>query len=640
MKKLHKVIMGVTAIVMAFSMTAMTACVGGNGEGGNQNGGGGGIISDGGNEQGGGNDDDKKDDDNKDTRTDAIKTLDAFQKQSFNAIALEIISDTTNNSVYFDCDESGKILEGETEQKNHNNSVNTMSEKINLSTLDMDGIEHYVRVELDDDDKVVASSKEEGYSYDFTRGDYAFYTSSKTEITDFSKVTLGVSSVETNEQLNEILAQMPEDGTPANLLLPVSAILDLADIYEGASFADKKLTVNLNKVVYNIYNEVLKVIEDLKTTTTVGDVIGAAPVKNLISALTYGIDTKEVYDQVVELIGSAAPTAEGEEGMPSYSEVIGSVLASLPQPEEGESVYDYLVKLLDSGELKMLIANATGKVMTKPVSQLTYAEVLALMGMQAPSIDDIKDLVKGMIAQYATVTEDKVTISMEGDENEFSAAEIVFSVGDDYTVTSVSFSIDVVTTYESVFESGSSEVDGVVTKYYSKSEGTTKNTVSATIELSTEEYTLKNINNCKVEQDVYELQDQIAYTLCGRINNPDGEKSMYSVYVGLEIKGGKVIDGRAYYTDYVGGKNEYILIEDSSFDGEKVSFTIDGVATCQYSVEYTVSEYNGSMNINIYQGECSTIGENVVFELNSEFWSYVNAKHTVVETTVAGILAK
>ncbi len=433
--------MGLTATVMAFSMTAMTACVDGS------------------------------------TDANVNKVIEASRNQSVKAMGIEATINTNSKTTSYTCDDKGVMLEGETKKEASFSNSSTVTEKVNFANFAMDMIVHG------------SSVSQEYYNYNFMRDGASYYTNSVQEITDFSNVTLTLSQNNMLGQLDALLAQMPEGGASADTLSVIS-IINLAKIYDGVTFADKKLTVNFNKVAYKLYSEVLEVIENLDDNTTVGDIIGAAPVKNLIDSLTYGTDAKEVFDELVKMLESASSAAAGEA---SQGSMVEAILAALPQPTEGESVYAYLVRLLGSGELKMLFAQMTGANLTKPVSELTLAEILPLFGIQqAPTMDEIKAMVKGVLDQYVAVTEDKVTVTIGKDKTtEVSAVELVFNVGDDYSVSSVTVNAEVVVSYTQISPTGYSS--------YVRTDSEYKMSLTANVELAKTEYTLTDISKAKIE---------------------------------------------------------------------------------------------------------------------------------------------
>lgn len=682
MKKFKKALIGITSLVMAFSMTAICACTGGN-QSGNQGDTPGGIAGDDNNP--GGSHGGEQGGNTEQPKSDAQKIIEAFQKQNIKAVGIEYSFESTEEYTGYASEADGTKLGNAITTVNCWHNVFSGTQRINIQDLEIDASDYNLTEELDKDGNVVADSESnrEGYSYSFIRGGYEFYTNSEVEITDFSKVTFeGGNSMEMPEQLSAMLAQLPESGATGDMLAPVAAILNLADIYGGATFADKKLTVDLNKVAYKLYTEVLAEIDALDENTTVAELIAAKPVKNLLQSLTYGVDAKKIVDELKKNFTSGENKTESlaEEGngeQAAAMAMVAELVKVLPDAEEGESVYDYLVKTLNSkdfgaaviglltgspvdvpvalGDFKVMqIVSLVTKITTPPTTPPDPGYDYQSGGVSAQAEDaqpemtmeQVKELIKGYL-NMVTVTEDKVTVATgESSDTELSALKLVLAVGDDYTVSSVSFSGNMKTTYSSVdktFEVTDGET-GEVTVCYTASKGSETSTITAEIKLSEDEYSLTDINGNKVTYTEYELQDQIGYAYCGRIyDNAEGaEKSLYDVYVGLDIEGGQVVDVNAYLSvwDETTHQNTHVLIESSEFDGTSVSFTIEGIATCEYVVEWSY-EYGdkGDLYINVEQGDCNAIGAEVsLYELFLYNGNSVSARRISLENTVSEII--
>ncbi|MDE6075596.1 MAG: hypothetical protein K2G26_04085, partial [Clostridia bacterium] len=509
MKKFKKAIMGVTALVMAFSMTAFAACGSGNP----------------------GDNSDPSDPSNPSgpsegtltspTKSDTVKVLEAIQTQSFKAASLSYALDTKSMCTSYESDEEGTILAGATKTTGGEHNKTSGSAKINIKNLELDATSYYFEEALDAEGKKVADTEREAYSYIFNRGGHLFnaYDQGK-QITDFSDVTLQYSGdMGLPEELAAMLAALPANGMPAGELTPLTAILNLAETYGGATFADKKLTINFNKTAYGLYNDVLAVIEALTEDTTVGDVIKAKPVKALIESLTYGIDVKDILDQVAAMAGGQAGTLDGESDGASSAAMIGAILELLPEATAGESVYDYLVKVLESKDVAeavfAMIAPGLPASAVAPIAQFKVIELLQLIvasmqppqtpdqgttmsaavyeesagGMQQVTMAQIKQMVKGYLNQMVSVTEDKVTVTMPESAYAVSALEIVYTVDEFYTVSSVSVSGSVNEKTSYVRGDG---YDGQM--YYQNNEIENDYKLSASIEFAASEYTLTDIS--------------------------------------------------------------------------------------------------------------------------------------------------
>ncbi|MDE7401638.1 MAG: hypothetical protein K2N17_06265 [Clostridia bacterium] len=622
MSKFKKAIMGVTALVMAFSMTALAGCANGNdnkdpSDPNNPNGPGeGALVSP--------------------AKTDTVKVLERIQTQSFKAASMQYALDTKSMCTSYDSDEDGKILENATKQTAGEHNKTSGSAKINVKNYELDATSHYFEEALDAEGKKVANTERESYGYIFSRGGPRFnaYDDGK-EITDFSKVTLSYDgAMELPAELKAMLDALPENGMPAQELTPLSSILNLAETYGGATFADKKLTINFNKTAYGLYNDVLAVIESLTEDTKVGDVIKAKPVKALIESLTYGVSAKDILDQVAAMAGgeAGASTLEGESEGDSSLAMIGAMLEILPEAAEGESVYAYLVKVLESKDVAeaifKMIAPTLPASAVAPIAQFKVIELLQLIaasmqppqnpdqgttmsavvyeesagGMQQVTMAQIKKQIKDYLNQMVSVTEDKVTVTMPESAYEVSALEIVYTVGDDYAVSSVAVSGSVNEKTSYVYGNGH---DGEYS--YQNNEIENDYTISASIEFATSELALTDINNNSVGIVTYEYEDGTYYDVseCANISiyNEDFENHADDrtyIFIGAIMKD-KQFSKVVAYTANADGTSK-TAIEGCEWGGNTLSFNAhgaEGKIVCNLSIgEYHMQDGRGRIVIN------------------------------------------
>ncbi|MDE5789580.1 MAG: hypothetical protein K2H78_04090 [Clostridia bacterium] len=658
MKKFKKAILGVTALVMACSMTALAACSNGKdpkdpSDPNNPNGPSEGTLV-------------------SPAKTDTVKVLERIQTQSFKAASLSYALDTKSMCTSYDSDAEGKILEGATKTIGGEHTIMSGDVKINVKNYELDSITQFTEEALDAEGKKVADSEREVYGYIFGRGGHLFnaYDQGK-QITDFSDVTLQYSGdMGLPAELKAMLDALPANGMPAQELTPLSAILNLAETYGGATFADKKLTINFNKTAYGLYNDVLAVIETLTEDTTVGDVIKSKPVKALIESLTYGVSAKDILDQVAAMAGgeAGASTLEGESGASSAA-MIGAILEILPEATAGESVYDYLVKVLESKDVAeavfKMIAPTLPASAVAPIAQFKVIELLQLIaasmqppqnpdqgttmsaavyeesadgGMQQVTMAQIKKQIKDYLNQMVSVTEDKVTVTMPESAYSVSALEIVYTVGDDYAVSYVAISGSVSEKMSYVRGTGH---DGEMN--YQNNEIENDYTLSASIEFATSEHTLTDISENTVEVRVPSYEDQIKYIDCGRVYvYGEQNNSHYDVCIGAEIKDGAVVGIKAYTEDYDYDSHEYVYnqITNSSYGNGLLTFKIDGVISAGYSVSYEVNDYDElSFKVELLTGSVENSDTvQVESNLRDRTFAYIRAEYTTVTSTVAEII--
>lgn len=429
MKKLNKALMGVTAVVMAFSVSAMAACS--NEDDGGKHGEGSKAV--------------------------AVKVLDAYNKQTVKGVSFTSLTESVVTASWYKSDEEGKKLADAEENTHKSKGTVRVSGKYNadLANLTADYFTDTENVALKADGSVDATQKaSQHYNYTFVRGGNIFTYESEEATTDFSKVAINyegsiADALPEGITIDDALGAMEESGLGSVTSLPVNLILNLANDFGGVTETSGKVTVDFNKVTYNAYNSVLEVIEGLDENTTVGDLIAAKPVKSLVEALTYGIDAKTVYDAVIAEFGGDNAGADVKE-----------IIKNVPSPEEGQSVYDYIVSLLNSKSfagfvLSMVTGQPVGSI-AAPFAEFKVADIMAIIaqiggsgnatspaaeaevgaGMSPLTMAQIKTMAKAAIEEYVTVTEDKVTINMDSIVS-FSDLKLAFSVNDNYEITAL-----------------------------------------------------------------------------------------------------------------------------------------------------------------------------------------------------------
>lgn len=505
MKKIKKAFLGITALLAAFSISAMCACTPGDNTGNN------GEIP-GGNTPGG----------NTPAIT-AASVLKAYANQTVTGATLEytLIGDTSAKAYL--CDEEGNKLPDEEEQSSRSKSTEKAS-----AAVAVDGSDLKIDLELSsknerygEDGEIDADGEAttQGYRYMFVRGGHMFTHEAEEAVTDFADVTLTYDGSMTDgmpEGFEDIFAGVDaEVGSAA--ALPLNLILGLADKYNGASYANGVLTVDFNKVTYNLYNDVLAVIEGLDENTTVGSLLSAAPVKNLLQSLTYGMDAKEIYDSAVAQLGGENAPAE-----------IKAILAVLPQPAEGDGVYEYLVKVVSSKEFTGFVVSilTQGQVgsMIAPFSEFKLADIFALLGKinggsQSPTLggsqtladasgnvstspapvtmEEIKKLVKGTLDKAVKVTEDKFTLTFGATVVEAENISVGFNVNDKSEVSGIALTGNSKVAVKSF--NGIDGGDGSVMNFAVDS--VTQLSLDYKFKFFAEAPALKNIDKCKAVGD-------------------------------------------------------------------------------------------------------------------------------------------
>jgi len=500
MKKIKKAFLGITALLAAFSISAMCACTPGSNTENNGGNNSGGNIS-GGNTQ----------------AITAASVLKAYANQTVTGATLEytLIGDTSAKAYL--CDEEGNKLPNAEEHSSRSKSTEQAS-----AAMAVDGSDLKIDLELSSKNERYDADGEaalQDYRYMFVRGGHIFTHEAKAAVTDFADVTLTYDGSMTDgmpEGYQAILAGLNTEVGSATSL-PLNLILGLADKYNGASYANGVLTVDFNKVTYNLYNDVLAVIEGLDENTTVGSLLSSAPVKNLLQSLTYGMDAKEIYDSVVAQLGGDNAPAE-----------IKAILKVLPQPAEGDGVYEYLVKVVSSKEftgfvVSMLTQGQVGS-MIAPFSEFKLADIFALLGKinggsQSPKLggsqtsadasgnarmtpapvtmEEIKGIVKATLDKTVKVTEDKFTLTFGATVVEAENISVGFNVNDKSEVSGIALTGNSKVAAKSF--NGIDGGDGSVMNFAVDS--VTQLSLDYKFKFFAEAPALKNIDKCKAVGD-------------------------------------------------------------------------------------------------------------------------------------------
>ena len=502
MKKIKKALMGITALLMAFSVSALCACTpDDNPESGKP-------------EQG--------------AKPVAVKVIDAYKDQTVKGISFTSLTESVVTAKSYACDEKGVKLADAEEQSQKSKSTAHESGKTNadFTNLTADYFTDTKSEALRADGSVDVTQKASHYySYMFMRGGNIFTYASEETTTDFSKAVLSYQgsikdALPEGVTIEDALGAMEETGLGSVTSLPVSLILNLSNDFGGVTETSGKVTVDFNKVTYNAYNSVLEVIEGLDENTTVADLIGTKPVKSLVEALTYGIDAKTLYDSVTAEFG-------GENADASVKEIIKNI----PAPEEGNSVYEYIVSLINSKDFAgFIVSSITGQPVSSaiaPFAEFKIADVMALIaqiggtgtispspvaeaesdaGMGMLTTEQIKAMAKAALGEYVSVTEDKFTVSMGYTEIGVSDLKLDFSVNDNYEITELDITGKATTDSLTVRGIGH---DGVNSYYANKV--TVDMDISYSVYFSVIDLGYEDIDNCNVTSRVEELGEGVYY---------------------------------------------------------------------------------------------------------------------------------
>lgn len=331
----------------------------------------------------------------------------------------------------------------------------------------------------------------DGYMYFFLRDWKVYGTYANNEITDFTGAELE-GFVDVNQVVEAYLEFIAESGVelPKEITDLISldkagdliedtlggvnyAILSLADAANAVTTANGTVTVNFNKMAYNMVQDVKAFVNGLTETTTIGDILGNATLKKYVQILTELTTPQEIIDTVKE---AAAELSKAMAGTPALYEngesetdetqtsqstaMIALVLQQINtlfdtvKPDANSSVYDYIVKVLSSQELVDMIntmmqsAGApAGTGLTKKITEFTLGEIMAMIptenGEDPLTFTAVKQIMTGAINAYTSgITETVLSVSVEDDVIfSLTDASLVYTYGEN-GLTSMKLNFD------------------------------------------------------------------------------------------------------------------------------------------------------------------------------------------------------
>jgi uncharacterized protein YutE (UPF0331/DUF86 family) len=397
MKKLHKGVMAITAAITCVSMTVFTAC---------DNGG--------------------SSDNNSDPSTPAgyIECVEnAVQKQNIAGAV------GTYSSDWLDAYDFPALKEYNAGQANITGQVAADFNAVQADAF----MNMYAKYKFCNDDNYAdrstdftdANIAEEYQAYFIRDGVYYNCASDKKIDTFDSTVTLYYRSLDIDKNndtdyatlsyLVNGLEQLKGYEDVASELVNISLV---ATDYNALTIDSGKMTIDFAKLIKGLYDDVMATLESVSGTTTVLQLLQSSPVKNLLTALTKVVDTNAVYQSLKTSLGA--------------DEKVAAVAAALPAPTEGQSLYDYLITVVNNDG----VGAAMGADHT--LGSFTLNDIIAMAkaaGVEADiNVDDLKTLVSSVL----TITEEdgKVAVKMVADKSTqmvtFSSANLTYNIGAGY----------------------------------------------------------------------------------------------------------------------------------------------------------------------------------------------------------------
>lgn len=185
------------------------------------------------------------------------------------------------------------------------------------------------RTYLDADGETVIEEK--NCFYWFFRGWEGYEINSKEEIDDLNGKEPYYMG---NNQIFKIVSTDTVEYAPR---IVNYFIINLADRFGGLSVNGDKLSVDLNVTVYNLLNSLKDVINNLKPSTTLGDLLADDTLKTVISSLVNGLTPEEAADYISK--NFLEPMKNTNELVKEFYELLGEI-----KPDANSSTFDYIVK--------------------------------------------------------------------------------------------------------------------------------------------------------------------------------------------------------------------------------------------------------------------------------------------------------
>lgn len=321
----------------------------------------------------------------------------------------------------------------------------------------------------------IFASENNAYHYMFIR-DWKVYTAedSKTEIKDFSSVPLklgtdlkAAAEEELGEMTDLVFTQIPAFVNGA-LSAYNSLIISFAKAANAVAYKNNTLTVNYNLAFYNMYNDTKSVVDGLKITTTVGDLLGNNTIKKYMQVLTEFVTVDEINTAVDLVKGMLESTPEAPEigvnpvsevdedtdltpenpETPDYTEMMQTLgviveavdgLLDAVKADANSTTYDYLLKLLSSEELKELINSSVGEeVLAKKLSEYSVGDLLSLI-VQTNDTTVLNAMLKQVKDAYAQLGQYITAKAITVEGTSISDVLITYTVDENFKVLSQTF---------------------------------------------------------------------------------------------------------------------------------------------------------------------------------------------------------
>jgi hypothetical protein len=198
----------------------------------------------------------------------------------------------------------------------------------------------------------------------------------------------------------------------------IASCFNLAKEYEAVEYGKDNATLDVNAFVYNYYTDLVTALNSIKAETKLSEVLALKPVKTAIEFSTNSVDVTELYNQAMNYLEEKL-TVQMSVGAMTQEQV--NDLLSFPAPEESDTFYTYLVKLVASPKFAKLIGVLfdidelqSGIV---SIGDLTVGGLLDLANSSEGtklSIDDVKAKINKALSTYISGDKTAFTITVPG----------------------------------------------------------------------------------------------------------------------------------------------------------------------------------------------------------------------------------
>ncbi len=412
------------------------------------------------------------------------------------------------------------------------------------------------------------------YAYAFLREEHLFAVDSMQEIENFNGVTLKAKSFleEVDEeqlaQLQELFKELDIQELMQQELVETVAFFDFMGVIEGK---DEEVTVDLNAFLYELLADCKKVVDSLKSETTLREILEHKTVVKYGEHFLRDTSVEELQEDIDE-VAEKVKELGGESDIVQYI----SALKEVPVPLFASS-YKYFVEILFSNEMSLVLQEMG---MAKRLDEITFADAEEALKTQFG--DDWK---KELFKYFEKTTKEEFVLTIDWAQGDFVFSlkdmKLTLALNDDHSVRSMA-----------------------VQGNFSLTQNANSISLSLVLKQSyfAEEQTLTNIDNAAVETYKIAQPDGVAqeglYINLGVLVTPVFPSVSRNYLVYPVYADGEIVDFQVFY-----GTQEMPAQYDAA-SGElsfRAGFIEDGVSNTDVNVKLycEVYEERGTMIVEL-----------------------------------------